>query len=58
MYLKCADMEDNMAFKAGHLKEAGNQFQGVDNDKYGEFMGKAMDQYAMAGRINQSAKCA
>lgn len=24
MYLKCADMEDNMAFKAGHLKEAGN----------------------------------
>jgi len=24
VYLKCADMEDNMAFKAGHYKEAGH----------------------------------
>jgi hypothetical protein len=24
MYLKCADMEDNMAQKAGHYKEAGH----------------------------------
>ena len=26
MYIKCADMEDNMAQKASHYKEAGNQF--------------------------------
>ena len=24
MYLKCAEMEDNMAFRAGHFKETGN----------------------------------
>lgn len=30
----------------------------MDNDQYQKYMVQAIDLYAMAGRINQSGKCA
>ena len=51
-------MEENPAFKAGFYKEAAGQYQGIDSQKYSEYMIKAMDLYAAGQRISQAASVA
>jgi hypothetical protein len=38
MFMKCADMEEGQSGKAGQLKEAALQYQGVDNELFAKYM--------------------